>query len=1520
MYEKYFSNNSGRSLVILLDGLDENLQAIEKGTFLYEAFIKANRFSHACLIITSRPHATADLQKHVSYRVEIVGFTDIKRRQYVQENLKGKHKDLEEYLQNHPTIDTLCYIPLNMSILLFLFHEKNRLNNHLPDTQTELTKQAVSMTILHNLEKLGVKGLEPHIEKLPTTYYKVFICLCKLAYKELSKNKYIFTNEDIKELDYLKSKGIIQEAVTNGLGLLHKAQFFGDYSGSTNSLSNFAHSSIQEFLAAWYFTTFSYSYCFPPLPLKYKCLEFLSPLYILKEKFWAGDYMNMWSFYIGLTSGLDSVFKSFLSGTNMLNCCCMQCKNFSISKDILSNKIKVLHLYFFLQEAPGNEITQLLNVVVAQNMLNISGQNINLKEKKTDLELLGYILSRPYLTRQWNKVILSCCKIDDESFKLLQNILTRNDRSPKIKCLSLSDNQLISCSEAIVNLVCMQEICHLNLSNNKLKDLYYFQKCTDFLVSLNISDNKFDDKRALELFNVLKYFKKLKVLDLSNNNIGTDQKLVDVLGLSLCYCNSLEEIEIYGNLIEDEALIIFDVIKDIRNTESNIHYYRLTDKASAFLKIIRYCDQIDYHLDSCALRNKIIQFKVVNVSYNGLGDVAGCLGQYLHLLVNLEILNISKNNIPDHVTACLTTGILLTPKLNKFEYKENSFADESIMVFKMISKLRAISKSTTFKCAPADIIALEFILTCINDNQEKVQSSDVVSTISNITKLDLSHDPQITPHHKVTSEELNRLCAVLKWFKQLTELDVTKNDITDEATESIAKAMLQICTLSNLKLYGNPIYNDKFSMSVFRTVREVHEKKVHSMIYNRDSPQCLECHYILYVMDCVSKLETPNCFELLDCITTIHVDADSDIALKVLKYLNFLACLETLKINNVKCITNDGINQLSKYLSNNTTLTTLDLSCCNLKDLEVEKRTSSHCIKLKELKFNHSNVTDQVLLSLNMLKFSNLNHLQLEGNNFGDAGIINLHNIFLSNKIDQPTTTIAELNLADNHLTIISAAKIIEIVEKCEVKYLNISNNYLGCILPYFENHEITLEQLNISANNHQTDNVVEFVANISYLKYCRSLKVLNIANNNINETTLDELYCTFMKCSYGYLGKVICNDNPAENEIELAFHFVKSLQSHAEHIELKGLPRAAQALISTISLPCNDHTREFITSVRTQIRHVTLIDFSSNKIEIDQDLVCFLENCTQLKNFNLEDNSITNDTFEHLATGFLLTSKLKLSNLHLKGNPCMSNPKNKLVLQTIDTLRCTTKKCYYECHPPSFESFLTVLKCVDTVKDKESDISNTISSITYLNISYSASLSDSYNQCLKKACQKLQSSDIKTFCKYLKYFKSLKRIDMKDNDIEEDIKDDLTTEVLKQGNIDQIHLEGNPINRGKCFRLFDTIQKMRNCGGSYAFRDYPETLEALVNILQYIDGFNDKTCDITKNIEHLDISWFHQPQHKPRFGIQKKVQNPEIISTSFIHYLKLFSKLKKLNLSHAYLTLNALQELSEFLQNNNTL
>ena len=139
----------------------------------------------------------------------------------------------------------------------------------------------------------------------------------------------------------------------------------------------------------------------------------------------------------------------------------------------------------------------------------------------------------------------------------------------------------------------------------------------------------------------------------------------------------------------------------------------------------------------------------------------------------------------------------------------------------------------------------------------------------------------------------------------------------------------------------------------------------------------------------------------------------------------------------MSCIT-DGIIQLNKYLSQNTTLQTLDLSYCNLRSLELEDRPSSNGIPLQVVKFNHSNVTDNALLKLflNLLKFTNLNQLDLEGNRFSDKGIISLHDILCDS--NQPRATITTLNLADNQLTDTSALQIIKIVQICEVKHLNI--------------------------------------------------------------------------------------------------------------------------------------------------------------------------------------------------------------------------------------------------------------------------------------------------------------------------------------------------------------------------------------------------------------------------------------------------------------------------------------------------
>ena len=1555
IYAKHFVKNSGKGLAILLDGFDENPQALQCGTFFHDILIKDKTFVKACIIITSRPHETAKLQQLIRYRVEIIGFTKDRRHDYVEKNLKEKAKDLLNYLEDHEIIDTLCYVPLNMSIVVYLCKSNVKLKE-LPNNQTELTKQAVRMTVLHNLEKLELtksKGNSENLrskndlKNLPKPFNKIFYYLSELAYKALHEKKLTFTSDEIRKACPVPTNGntTIERAITNGMGLIHAAQFFNEGDGEIELLSNFAHYSVQELLAAWYIAFTHCSYCqLLPLPCSIRksmqnCLRFLFQLKVLRANFWKGDNINVWSFYVGLTEGNDFAFKCFLT-SNMFSCH-MPCKAFSTlhmykasshmvlqeatphdipelmdvvqcTKKRLKNKLNALLLYYVLQEAPKSEVIEYIDAIITKDELDISEQVLE------DLYLLGNILSRPYLTKQWKSVNLSYCEIDDEKFRILHEVLTRNDGrfKPKIEALLLSGNKLKSCDDAIANLACRQEILYLDLSNNVLKNFSSLQRC-DFLVTLDISNNKLNNEKVALSLTALQFLRKLKVLNLKHNNIHGSQDVIDAIGLALCSCNSLEELELDGNdtTFVDKTILLFNVIKELRNSKTNKHSYsEQPDIASAFLKILEYCNKIDYQHDMCTLRNIIIQSEVIDISCNGLKTENGCnLGQNLPLLINLKILIITKNNISDEATESLFIGIILCPHLKQFKYDKNLFSEDSTVIFNMIWRLRMTPAGQMFKYVPPKVEALLFILNCINDNEEKVQSSDIVSTISLITELNLSHNKPTTLDYKLTSEDIKKLCAVLRWFKQLEVLDVSNNEITVEARTSLEKVMLQICTLNSIKLIGNPLYDDKPSMTVFDTIIDVREKQVQSIVCNQNSPHHIGHHPIFYVMDCLSQFENPSCFKSFDNITTVDVDSEE---VKVLEYLTFLPFLKILKVNNVPCITDCGMYQLGKYLSQNKTLTTLDLSGCNLKNLEGKlKDGTSNNIPIEVLKLNHSNVTVEVLSKLfNMITLTKLTQLELEGNHFGHKGISILYNK-LRCENDQPNATISILNLAGNQFTTSSAITIVEMVAMYKVKCLNISNNDLGNILPHFENCTIpTLEELNISANNHQKDNAVVFIKSLSYLNSCSSLTKLNISNDNIDETAKDEIFLFFMKCSH--FEEVICTGNPAENEIDLAFHLVKNLHSQqgcVTHIKFKQRPIPAQALISNIALPYDDQIGALATSVKVQVSQVTSIDFSYNYMKIDEDFVCLLQNCYQLEALNLEHNDITNEAFKYyLATGIIFTSKLLLPKLQLSGNPCMvvDKLKNEKVLQIIHALR--SKSIYYR--PPSFEQFLIVLELVDRISEKQNDIIKHISLITYLDISNAGQPSD-----LKDANQKLQSCHIKNTCKYLKHFKSLKSIDMIDNNIEEDAMDDLAIALLKHSNINEILLKGNPIHKiSKCNTLFDTIIKMRTCGRSYTLKRNLEfeNLEVLVTILQYINSFDDTVHYITDNIEQLNVSWFYQPQYKSQFGIEKM----EEMSMGLIRHLKLFSKLKTLNLSHVYLAANGLQELSRFLQNNNTL
>ena len=105
---------------------------------------------------------------------------------------------------------------------------------------------------------------------------------------------------------------------------------------------------------------------------------------------------------------------------------------------------------------------------------------------------------------------------------------------------------------------------------------------------------------------------------------------------------------------------------------------------------VKYLDISDNFLGSIFLyfeQYTVKTLEQLNISCNDLKDNAVCLGQQLHLLVKLKILDITKNCISKKAAKSLTTGLLLTPNIEEFRYNDNLFSEENIMVFEMIHQL-----------------------------------------------------------------------------------------------------------------------------------------------------------------------------------------------------------------------------------------------------------------------------------------------------------------------------------------------------------------------------------------------------------------------------------------------------------------------------------------------------------------------------------------------------------------------------------------------------------------------------------------------------------------------------------------------------------------------------------------------------------------------------------------------------------------------------------------------------------------
>ena len=521
---KYFFNNDGEDLALMFDGYDEYPERLRKDSLI--AKILDRKILPCCgLIVSSRPHASVNIRDQATVRVDILGFTEAEREHYITQSVKDQPQKVDEltrYLQSHSTISSLCFIPFNLVVLVYLYKQ----GIPLPQNSAQLYNYFICLTICRHLKKHGhcLQGNITKITDLPEPYNKIIQQLSKLSLQALNDDKLIFTLEEIKAAcpDITTIPGAIK-----GFGLLQAVEHFG--LTGTMTTFNFLHFSIQEYLAAHHIAN----------------LQADEELRIIEQKFWSKLYFNMFSIYITLTKGQRPSFKQFLCGGN---------KAITISDKFLNDQSQCFQLYHCFYEAGDDDICKTIE------------RSVKFSDKKIDLSITKLTASdvenvTVFLTssshKKWVELHLYNCYIQDHGLHILHHgLLHCSDVT--ITTLDLRYNGLIQSSSLISDITVSCNVKELWLVGNYTigEDEQLYSILTNpstMLEELDMSNTQLSSTAAITLFNTLKDNNKLKKLYIAYNNVTDDAS--DAITTALEKNSCLVCLVMYGNPMTGDAIV-----------------------------------------------------------------------------------------------------------------------------------------------------------------------------------------------------------------------------------------------------------------------------------------------------------------------------------------------------------------------------------------------------------------------------------------------------------------------------------------------------------------------------------------------------------------------------------------------------------------------------------------------------------------------------------------------------------------------------------------------------------------------------------------------------------------------------------------------------------------------------------------------------------------------------------------------------------------------------------------------------
>ena len=512
----YIFKLKGKNVTILLDGYDELPIELRQDGLIAD-IINHRVLPLSAVIVTSRPHASAHLRSYATSHVEILGFSKEDQHRYFTRSLQDEPDRLHElikYLNDHPTIKSLCFVPFNMTVLLWLFKQ----GVSLPSSSTDLYNSFICHTVCHHLAKAKVTlGNITDLNDLPQPYQEIIQQLSVLCLQALHKNQLVFTLQEIKSA--CPNIESIPGAI-NAFGLLQAVEHYSVDSvlmGTATKTLNFIHSSVQEFLAAY----------------QISCLPYRKGLRFIKNNFFSDFHFNAFAMYVGITKGQNASFKRFLSTYGKSIFAFFPFNSSKIAKKFLKDDRTCLRLFQCFHEADDAEscrdVTETFHAT----------RKIEFCEHSdcydpfpfSDIQCLGLFLSTSP-TKHWKVLNLWSCNIGDAGIRLLHQSLVTCD--VLIDHVDLSNNSLTSRSaQEIADIVIHCKVAVLNLTSNSLGDSrlleFIFSKYST-IEKLSFGYNNLNSAGTIALFSLLNKNKntKLKELGLHCNSSINDDVVTEI--------------------------------------------------------------------------------------------------------------------------------------------------------------------------------------------------------------------------------------------------------------------------------------------------------------------------------------------------------------------------------------------------------------------------------------------------------------------------------------------------------------------------------------------------------------------------------------------------------------------------------------------------------------------------------------------------------------------------------------------------------------------------------------------------------------------------------------------------------------------------------------------------------------------------------------------------------------------------------------------------------------------------------